>query len=91
MIETIRRAIDMKGNLRIPARDLPPRTDLYALGLTSLAAIEVMIEIEREFGIVFPDRMLVRTSVASIEKISSCVSEAVAEGPHPIAAYAEAA
>ncbi len=27
MIETIRRALDAKGNLRVPARDLAPRAD----------------------------------------------------------------
>jgi acyl carrier protein len=91
MIETIRRAIDTKGNLRVAARDLALRADLYAAGLTPLAAIEVMIEIEREFRIVFPDRMLVRDSMASIEKIASCLNEAVADGSHPMAAYAEAA
>jgi acyl carrier protein len=73
MIQTIRRAIDTKGNLRIPARDLAPRVNLYAAGLTPLAAIEVMIEIEQELRIVFPDQMLVRDSVASIEKIASCL------------------
>ena len=39
MIETIRRALDAKGNLRVPARDLAPRADLYAAGLTPFAAI----------------------------------------------------
>ncbi|HEY8071936.1 MAG TPA: phosphopantetheine-binding protein [Methylocystis sp.] len=91
MIETIRRALDRKGNLRVPTRDLAPRADLYAAGLTPLAAIDVMIEIERELRIVFLDRMLVRDSMASIEKISSCLNEAVADGSHPMAAYAEAA
>jgi len=91
MIETIRRALDTKGNLRVPARDLAPHADLYAAGLTPFAAINVMIEIEREFRIVCPDRMLVRESMASIEKIASCLNEAVADGSRPMAAYAEAA
>ena len=91
MIETIRRTLDTKGNLRVPARDLAPRADLYAAGLTPLAAIDVMIEIEREFRIVFPDRMLVRDSMASIEKIASCLNEAMVDASHPMAAYAEAA
>jgi acyl carrier protein len=92
MIQTIRRAIDTKGNLRIPARDLAPRVNLYAAGLTPLAAIEVMIEIEQELRIVFPDQMLVRDSVASIEKIASCLSEVLADGAQPLAAaYAKAA
>ncbi len=77
--------------MRVPTRDLAPRADLYAAGLTPLAAIDVMIEIERELRIVFLDRMLVRDSMASIEKISSCLNKAVADGSHPMAAYAEAA
>jgi len=91
MIETIRRALDMKGNLLVPARDLAPQADLYAAGLTPLSAIDVMIEIERELRIVFPDRMLNRQSMASIEAIAFCLSEAAANGSHLAASYAEAA
>jgi acyl carrier protein len=80
-IETIHRAIDTKGNLRLPARDLGPQADLYAVGVTPLAAIDVMIEIEREFRIVFPDRMLSRQIMASIEKIASCLNEVLADTP----------
>lgn len=72
-------------------RDLALRADLYAVGLTPLAAIDVMIEIEREFRIVFPYRILSRQIMASIEKNASCLSEMLADGSHPTASYAEAA
>ncbi len=91
MIEAIHRAIDTKGNLRVPARDLAPQADLYAAGLTPLGAIDVMIEIEREFRIVFPDRILSRQIMASIQRIASCLSEVLADGSHRTASYAEAA
>jgi acyl carrier protein len=92
MIEAIRRAIETKGNLRVSSRYLTDQTDLYAAGLTPLAAIEVMIEIERELGITFPERMLNRQSMVSIERTTACVREALVEGVRrPAAAYAEAA
>ncbi len=97
MIETILQAIDSKGGLPVPARDVAPWVNLYAAGLTSLAAIEVMLEIERELGIVFPDRMLVRDSAASIDKLASCTRAALADNAprathcSPETHYAEAA
>jgi acyl carrier protein len=75
MIETIRRLIDEKGNLPTAVRDLSPDADLYGAGLTPLSAIQVMLALEKEFDIEFPEWMLNRQSMSSIDAIVSCLCE----------------
>lgn len=75
MIEIIRHAIDMKGNLPVAASLLAPWADLYKTGLTPFAAIHIMLEIEKEFSIEFPDEMLKRQNFSSISAIVACVKQ----------------
>lgn len=76
MFETIRRLIDREAKLAIPACDLTPRADLYALGLTPYTAIRLLLTVEREYGVEFPRESLNRASMASIESIARCVRDA---------------
>lgn len=76
MFETIKRLIAREAKLAIPASDLTPRADLYALGLTPYTAIRLLLAIEREFGVEFPRTSLNRAAMASIESIAICVREA---------------
>jgi acyl carrier protein len=75
MIETIRRAIDERGHLAIPAHSLKPSADLYAAGLTPFAAIQVMLALEKALGVEFPKSMLNRRSMGSIDAILWCVAQ----------------
>lgn len=79
MIETIRRAIDEKGHLAIPAQNLAPSADLYAAGLTPFAAIQVMLTLEQELGVEFPKSMLERRSMSSIDSILSRIDALLAQ------------
>ena len=49
--------------------------DLYAAGLTSFAAVQVMLALEETFDVEFPERMLNRRSFASIDAIAGCIGE----------------
>ena len=73
MLETIQRLLDENGDLRVPAPHLAPDADLYRAGLTPLAAIRLMLALEREFNVKFPEHMLNRQSTSSIRAICSCV------------------
>ena len=75
MLQTIRRLIDENGNLSTSARDLSPNADLYRAGLTPFMAIQLMLRLEREFDVKFPERMLNRRSVSSISAIRDCICE----------------
>jgi hypothetical protein len=86
MINAIRRAIDSKGKLPVGAHLLAPWADLYEAGLTPFAAIQVMIEIEKEFSVEFPESMLNRESLASINSLYECLRKLC-----PPASYSDAA
>lgn len=71
MIETIWRAIDEKGHLPVAAATIAADADLYRIGLTPFAAVQVMLAIEKAFDVEFPKSMLERRSMASIGAILS--------------------
>ena len=75
MRETIQRLLDENGNLSVPARHLAPDADLYRAGLTPLAAIQLMLALEKEFNVRFPEQMLNRHSTTSIKAICSCIGK----------------
>jgi hypothetical protein len=86
MIEIIRHAIDVKGNLPVAASLLAPWADLYKIGLTPFAAIQVMLELEKEFSIEFPDEMLKRQNFSSISAMLACVKQLCSEKSYSTAA-----
>ena len=75
MIDTVRQLIDRHGNLRVPTLILTPDADLYAVGLTPFAAIQVMLALEETFDVEFPPRLLRPQSFASINSIVACLDE----------------
>ena len=46
--------------------------DLYQAGMTSHASVNVMLALESEFDIEFPDHMLKRSVFESVNAISGC-------------------
>jgi acyl carrier protein len=84
MIETIRRAIETKGQLGVAT--LPLDADLYRAGLSPFSAIQIMLELERLLDIEFPKSMLSRRSMATIGTIASLVEALQAQAARPRAA-----
>ncbi|PWB83665.1 MAG: acyl carrier protein [Methylocystaceae bacterium] len=75
MIELVRRIIDTQGRLPVTAQNLSPDSDLYEAGLTSFAAIQIMLALEEALGLEFPDHMLRRQNFASINSILACLRQ----------------
>jgi acyl carrier protein len=75
MLDTIRRLVDEQGRLSVTAETIGDEADLYATGLTSFAAVQLMLALEETFDVEFPDRMLNRRSFASIAAIAGCLHE----------------
>lgn len=75
MIDVIQRTIDEQGDLPFPAKSLAPEADLYRAGLTPFAAVQVMLALEKALKIEFPEHMLNRRSMASIDAISACIGD----------------
>jgi acyl carrier protein len=73
--QTIRRILKEHGRLGKDVASLAPESDLYEAGLTSHASVNVMLALEGEFEIEFPDHMLKRSVFESIAAISEAVGE----------------
>ncbi len=74
-IEQIRTILTTHGRLSAEVGSLEDDSDLYHAGLTSLATVSLMLALEDEFDIEFPDSMLSRKTFGSIEAISEAVEE----------------
>ena len=71
----IRRILREHGRLNTDAQALPVRADLYEAGMTSHASVNVMLALEGEFEIEFPDQMLKRSMFESIASIQRAIEE----------------
>jgi acyl carrier protein len=74
-LQTIRRILKDHGRLSRDVDTLGPESDLYEAGMTSHASVNVMLALEGEFEIEFPDSMLKRSVFESIAAIGAAVGE----------------
>jgi len=75
--EKVREILTQHGRLSRPVDQLQDTSDLYNAGLTSLATVSLMLALEEQFNIEFPDNMLSRKTFASIESIVDAVQKLV--------------
>jgi acyl carrier protein len=75
MTVSVRDLIAKHAGLAVDVAALADDADLYAVGLSSFASVQLMLAIEDAFDVEFPDRMLNRRSFQSIAAISACVDE----------------
>lgn len=71
--DRVRAVLKAHGRLGREVTQLSDTDDLYAAGMTSLASVNVMLALEGEFNIEFPDQMLNRSVFASIAAIGAAV------------------
>lgn len=77
--ETIRRILSEHGRLSSDASSLDGDADLYRAGMTSHASVNVMLALEGEFDVEFPDHMLKRGVFGSIASIRAAINELAPE------------
>ena len=77
-VTKIRKILKEHGRLNKDAVELPEAADLYQAGMTSHASVNVMLALEGEFDVEFPDTMLKRSSFESIAAIATAIGELVA-------------
>ena len=76
MIETkIRTILGEHGRLAKDAAALTATDDLYQAGMSSHASVNVMLALEGEFDVEFPDHLLRRSVFESIASIRSALDE----------------
>ena len=73
MEDRIRDILGKFGRFSVDVRTIGVEDDLYDAGLSSLATVNVMLAIEEEFGVEFPDRLLTRRSFQSVSSLTDVV------------------
>jgi acyl carrier protein len=71
--EKVRRVLDQHGRLAAGAAGLADDSDLYEAGLTSLTTVNLMLALEDQFNVEFPDALLKRKTFSSIRSLSEAV------------------
>ena len=79
MEDRIRNVIAGNARLATDAADLSDTADLYAAGMTSHASVNLMLALENEFDVEFPDRMLRRGVFESVASIRDALEELARE------------
>jgi acyl carrier protein len=73
----IRGVIAQRGRLAIDVAALDAHASLYTAGLTSHASVSVMLALEDEFDVEFPERLLRRSTFESIANLCDAVDQLV--------------
>jgi len=77
----VRRLLEVHGGLPVEAATLDGEADLFDLGMTSHASVNVMLALEDSFDIEFPDEMLRKSTFESVNAISAALGELGAQAP----------
>lgn len=75
ILSRIRRVLKDHGRLSKDIETLSTDADLNQAGLTSHASVNVMLALEGEFDIEFPDAMLKRNVFSSVASIYTALEE----------------
>lgn len=71
--DRIRQIVKDHAGLGVDFDGVDYSTDLYRAGMTSYASVVLMIALENEFGLEFPDAMLSRSVFSSIDSIATAI------------------
>lgn len=77
MDETIRRILAEHGRFPVDVTTIDEKDDLFRAGMTSHASVNVMLALEDEFDIEFPESMLRKSTFESVCAIRCALSELV--------------
>jgi acyl carrier protein len=75
MQNKIRDILAKEGKLAVDAHQLGENDDLYAVGLTSFASVQLMLALEDGFEVEFSEKMLNRRTFQSIAAIAAAITE----------------
>ena len=75
MDETIRGILAQYGQLPVEVEKLRDEDDLYEAGMTSHASVNVMLALEDEFEVEFPETMLRKSTFEPVAAIRGALGE----------------
>jgi acyl carrier protein len=73
MLNQIRDVLAAHGRMAVDPHEVDEQADLYGLGLTSHASVDVMLALEEAFDIEFPDEVLKKSTFESVHNIAQVV------------------
>jgi acyl carrier protein len=77
MRDQIRDVLAAHGRMAIDPHEVDEQADLYELGMTSHASVDVMLALEEEFDIEFPDEVLKKSTFESVHNIAQVIESLV--------------
>jgi acyl carrier protein len=77
MHNQIREVLAAHGRMAVDPHEIDEQADLYKLGLTSHASVDVMLALEDAFDIEFPDEVLKKSTFESVHNIAQVVESLV--------------
>jgi acyl carrier protein len=75
MIDQIRKLVSEHAGIETDVASLADDADLYKAGMTSFASVQLMIGLEEEFDVEFPDSLLNPRTFASLAAIQSAIGQ----------------
>lgn len=69
----VREVLAAHGRMAVDPREVDEQADLYKLGLTSHASVDVMLALEDVFDIEFPEEVLKKSTFESVRNISQAI------------------
>ena len=75
MIDRIRSLLAQHPMIPLNFSAIADNENLYDAGLTSFASVQMMLALEEEFDIEFPDEALKKSTFASISNIEAVVTD----------------
>ena len=73
MREKLRAIVAEYASLPMNPGEISDDDDLFQAGMTSHASLSVMLAVEENFGVEFPDEMLSRNVFASVSSIAAAL------------------
>jgi acyl carrier protein len=77
MQDEIRDVLAAHGRMAVDPHEVDDEADLYKLGLTSHASVDVMLALEDAFDIEFPDEVLKKSTFESVRNIPQATESLV--------------
>jgi acyl carrier protein len=71
--DQLRTIVGNHARLNLPLADIEDSTDLYRAGMSSQASVVLMMAVEGQFGVEFPDEMLSRDVFSNINTIAIAI------------------
>jgi acyl carrier protein len=71
--DRLRKIVKDHAGLNLPLEDIEDSTDLYRAGMSSQGSVVLMIALEGQFDLEFPDAMLSRDVFTNIDTIANAI------------------